>query len=57
MSETFQMFAVGDEVKVLGDAFVDVEGTIKEVRPSEGKVRIAISIFDARRALNWIFLR
>ena len=44
--------AVGDDITVLGGAFVDYEGTIKEVRPSDGKVRVAKSIFG--RVLNWI---
>ena len=49
------MFAVGDEAKVLGGAFVEVEGTIKEVRPSEGKVRIAISSFGSSESIDLDF--
>lgn len=50
-----QMFAVGDEVKVLGGAFVDFEGTIEEVRTSEGKVRIAVSIFGRSESIELDF--
>ena len=52
---TSQIFAVGDEVKVLGGAFVDLEGAIKEVRPAEGKVRVAISIFGRSETIELDF--
>ena len=39
------MFAIGDNVKIVDGPFYDFEGTIKEVRPSEGKARVTISIF------------
>jgi Lon protease-like protein len=50
-----QMFTVGDEVKVLGGAFVDFEGTIKEVHAAEGKVRVAISILGRSESIELDF--
>ena len=39
------MLAIGDNVRIVEGPFYDFEGTIKEVRPSEEKVRVAISIY------------
>jgi len=39
------MLAIGDTVKIVEGAFSDFEGTIEEVRPSEEKAHVAISIF------------
>ena len=36
------MLAIGDKVQIVED---DFEGTIEEVRPSEQKARVTISIF------------
>jgi Lon protease-like protein len=52
---TSQMFGVGDQVKIVGGDFVDFDGTIKEVRPSEGKVRVAISIFGRSESIELDF--
>jgi Lon protease-like protein len=52
---TSQMFGVGDKVKIVGGGFVDFDGTIKEVRPSEGKVRVAISIFGRSESIELDF--
>ncbi len=39
------MLAIGDKVKVAGGPWTDFDGTIKEVRPSDGKARVTISIY------------
>jgi len=39
------MLAIGDTVKIVEGTFYDFEGTIEEVRPSEEKARVTISIF------------
>jgi transcriptional antiterminator NusG len=39
------MLAIGDNVKIVEGPFYNFEGTIKEVRPSEEKARVTISIF------------
>jgi transcription antitermination factor NusG len=40
-----EMIAIGDNVKIVDGPFYDFDGIIKEVRPSEEKARVAISIF------------
>jgi ATP-dependent Lon protease len=52
---TSQMFGVGDDVKIVRGAFVDFDGTIKEVRPSVGKVQVAISIFGRSKSIELDF--
>jgi len=39
------MLAIGDTVKIVEGPFYDFEGTIAEVRPSQEKARVTISIF------------
>jgi len=36
---------VGEAVKVVDGAFQDFEGTVAEVKPQEGKLRVLISLF------------
>jgi transcription termination/antitermination protein NusG len=50
-----QIFAVGDNVKILEGSFGDFDGTVIEVRPSEGKVRVAISIFGRSESIELDF--
>jgi Lon protease-like protein len=50
-----QMFAVGDEVKIVGGAFGDFEGKIEELRPSEGRALVAISIFGRSESVELDF--
>lgn len=50
-----QTFAIGDNAKIVEGSFSDFEGTIKEVRPSEGKVRVAISIFGRSESIELNF--
>ncbi len=46
------MFAVGDKVKITGGAFEDFEGINKEVRPSDDKARVAISIYGRAETIE-----
>jgi transcription termination/antitermination protein NusG len=46
------MLAIGDKVKIVEGNFYDFEGTIKEVRPSEEKARVAISIFGRAETIE-----
>lgn len=45
MKEVPAMLAIGDTVKIVEGPFYDFEGTIAEVRPSQEKARVTISIF------------
>jgi transcription antitermination factor NusG len=36
---------VGETIKVVVGLFQDIEGTVAEVKPQEGKVRVPISLF------------
>ena len=38
-------FHQGESVKVIDGPFVDFNGTVDEVRPEKGKLRVLISIF------------
>jgi transcriptional antiterminator NusG len=49
------MLAIGDNVRIVEGPFYDFEGTIKEVRPSEGKARVAISIFGRPETIELDF--
>lgn len=39
------MFAIGDKVKIVGGAWEDFDGKIEELRTSDGKARVQISIY------------
>jgi transcriptional antiterminator NusG len=49
------MLAVGDKVKVAEGPFYDFEGTIAEVRPSEQKARVTISIYGRAETIQLDF--
>ena len=49
------MLAIGDTVKVVEGSFYDFDGTIEEVRPSEEKVRVRISIFGRAESVELNF--
>ena len=49
------MLAIGDNVKIVDGPFYDFEGTIVEVRPSEEKARVAISIFGRAETIQLDF--
>jgi transcriptional antiterminator NusG len=38
-------FHQGESVKVIDGPFLDFNGTVEEVRPEKGKLRVLISIF------------
>jgi transcription termination/antitermination protein NusG len=50
-----QMLVVGDAVKIVEGAFYNFDGTIQEVRPSEEKVRVAISVFGRAETIELNF--
>lgn len=50
-----KMLAIGDNVKIVDGPFYDFVGTIKEVRPSEEKARVAISIFGRAETIELDF--
>jgi transcription termination/antitermination protein NusG len=50
-----QMLAIGDNVKIVEGPWSDFDGTIKDVRPSEEKVRVAISIFGRAETIELDF--
>jgi transcriptional antiterminator NusG len=43
---------VGESVKVVDGPFQDFEGTVAEVKPQEGKVRVLISLFGRAYSLE-----
>jgi transcriptional antiterminator NusG len=49
------MLAIGDNVKIVDGPFYDFEGTIKEVRASEEKARVTISIFGRAETIELDF--
>ena len=51
------MFAIGDKVKIVEGPCNDFDGTIKEVRPSEGKARVTISIYGHLETVELDFSR
>ena len=44
-SRIVQSFAVGEAVKITGGPFVSFSGTIEEVSPDRGKLRVTVEIF------------
>ena len=49
------MLAIGDKVKIVAGNFYDFEGTIAEVRPSEQKARVTISIYGRAETIQLDF--
>jgi transcription termination/antitermination protein NusG len=49
------MLAIGNKVKIVEGPFEDFDGTIAEVRPAEGKARVAISIFGRAETIQLDF--
>lgn len=46
-------FAVGDPVRVCEGPFQSQEGTIEEIDPEKGKLRVSVSILAAPRLWTW----
>jgi transcriptional antiterminator NusG len=49
------MLAIGDKVKIVGGNFYDFDGTIAEVRESEKKARVTISIYGRAETIQLDF--
>ena len=49
------MLAIGDRVKIVAGNFYDFDGTIVEVRPSEQKARVTISIYGRAETIQLDF--
>ena len=50
-------FEQGDTVKVVDGPFTDFNGTIEEVKPDKGKVRVLISIFGRATPVELDFVQ
>jgi transcription antitermination factor NusG len=50
-----QMLAIGDSVKIVEGPWTDIDGRIVEVRPSEEKARVTISIFGRAETIELDF--
>jgi transcription termination/antitermination protein NusG len=51
------LFEVGESVKVIDGPFQDFNGTVEEVRPEKGKVRVLISIFGRATPVELDFIQ
>ena len=51
------LFEVGEAVKVVDGPFQDFNGTVEEVRPEKGKVRVLISIFGRATPVELDFVQ
>ena len=50
-------FQVGDTIKVIDGPFTDFNGTIEEVKPEKGKVKVLISIFGRATPVELDFVQ
>lgn len=51
------LFEAGESVKVIDGPFQDFNGTVEEVRPEKGKVRVLISIFGRATPVELDFVQ
>ncbi|HVN63699.1 MAG TPA: transcription termination/antitermination protein NusG [Candidatus Binataceae bacterium] len=51
------LFEVGESVKVIDGPFQDFNGTVEEVKPEKGKVRVLISIFGRATPVELEFVQ
>jgi transcriptional antiterminator NusG len=51
------LFEVGEAVKVVNGPFQDFNGTVEEVKPEKGKVRVLISIFGRATPVELEFVQ
>ena len=51
------LFEVGEAVKVINGPFQDFNGTVEEVKPEKGKVRVLISIFGRATPVELEFVQ
>jgi len=49
------LYEVGEAVKVVGGPFQDFNGTVDDVNPALGKVRVLISLYGRATPLNLDF--
>lgn len=51
------LFEIGESVKVMNGPFQDFNGTVEEVKPEKGKVRVLISIFGRATPVELDFVQ
>jgi transcriptional antiterminator NusG len=51
------LFEVGEAIKVVDGPFQDFNGTVEEVKPEKGKVRVLISIFGRATPVELDFVQ
>ena len=51
------LFEVGESIKVVDGPFQDFNGTVEEVKPEKGKVRVLISIFGRATPVELDFVQ
>ncbi|HZP45254.1 MAG TPA: transcription termination/antitermination protein NusG [Candidatus Binataceae bacterium] len=51
------LFEIGESVKVINGPFQDFNGTVEEVKPDKGKVRVLISIFGRATPVELDFVQ
>lgn len=51
------LFEVGESIKVVNGPFQDFNGTVEEVKPDKGKVRVLISIFGRATPVELDFVQ
>lgn len=51
------LFEIGEAVKVINGPFQDFNGTVEEVKPDKGKVRVLISIFGRATPVELDFVQ
>ena len=50
-------FEEGDPIKVIDGPFADFNGTVDEVKPDKGKLRVLISIFGRNTPVELDFMQ
>lgn len=56
-SKPRDLFAVGDSVKVIDGPFQDFNGTVENVKPEKGKLKVLISIFGRATPVELEFVQ
>ncbi len=50
-------FESGDEIRVIDGPFTNFNGTVEEVNPEKGKIKVLVSILAAPRQWSWTLFR